>query len=110
MDPSVGVLLDVQNTLVANAIHRWGTDDQQGRFLPRLAKSTVGAYALSEAASGSDAFALAATATRRASEYVLDGRKCWITNAREAGLSGKSAGDGTSTNALAPACACVFSA
>ena len=64
VDPSVGVLVDVQNTLVVNAIQRWGTDEQKSRYFPRLATDTVGAYALSEAGSGSDAFALACRATR----------------------------------------------
>ena len=86
VDPSVGVLVDVQNTLCINALLRWGTDDQKQRFLPRMATGTVGAYALSEAASGSDAFALQARAEKRGSEYVLNGQKLWITNAREAGL------------------------
>jgi len=86
VDPSVGVLVDVQNTLCINALLRWGTDDQKLRFLPRMATGTVGAYALSEAGSGSDAFALQARAEKRGSEYVLNGQKLWITNAREAGL------------------------
>ena len=86
VDPSVGVLVDVQNTLCINALLRWGTDDQKQRFLPRMATGTVGAYALSEAGSGSDAFALQARAEKRGSEYVLNGQKLWITNAREAGL------------------------
>jgi alkylation response protein AidB-like acyl-CoA dehydrogenase len=86
VDPSVGVLVDVQNTLCINALLRWGTDDQKQRFLPRMASGTVGAYALSEAGSGSDAFALQARAEKRGSEYVLNGQKLWITNAKEAGL------------------------
>jgi alkylation response protein AidB-like acyl-CoA dehydrogenase len=86
VDASVGVLVDVQNTLCINALLRWGTEDQKQRFLPRMAADTVGAYALSEAGSGSDAFALQARAERRGSEYVLNGHKLWITNAREAGL------------------------
>jgi len=86
VDPSVGVLVDVQNTLCINALLRWGTDDQKLRFLPRMATGTVGAYALSEAGSGSDAFALQARAEKRGSEYVLNGQKLWITNAREADL------------------------
>jgi alkylation response protein AidB-like acyl-CoA dehydrogenase len=84
VDPSVGVLVDVQNTLVANALLRWGSDDLKRRYLPRLASGTVGAYALSEAGSGSDAFALATRATEDGDELVLTGRKLWITNAREA--------------------------
>jgi len=86
VDPSVGVLVDVQNTLCVNALLRWGTEDQKKRFLPRMATDTVGAYALSETASGSDAFALQAKAEKRGAEYVLNGQKLWITNAREAGL------------------------
>lgn len=86
VDPSVGVLVDVQNTLCVNALLRWGTEEQKKRFLSRMAVDTVGAYALSEAASGSDAFALQSRAEKRGSEYVLNGQKLWITNAREAGL------------------------
>jgi alkylation response protein AidB-like acyl-CoA dehydrogenase len=86
VDPSVGVLVDVQNTLVINAILRWGSADLKQRFLPRLASSSVGAYALSEAASGSDAFALQARARQDGDDFVLDGRKLWITNAIEADI------------------------
>jgi alkylation response protein AidB-like acyl-CoA dehydrogenase len=85
VDPSIGVLVDVQNTLVINALLRWGGDDLKRKYLPRLASASVGAYALSEAGSGSDAFALATRATRRgADEWTLTGRKLWITNATEA--------------------------
>jgi alkylation response protein AidB-like acyl-CoA dehydrogenase len=86
VDPSVGVLVDVQNTLVVNALLRWGTDDLKDRYLPQLATRAVGAYALSEAGSGSDAFALATRADDRGGEFVLTGRKLWITNADEADL------------------------
>jgi alkylation response protein AidB-like acyl-CoA dehydrogenase len=86
VDPAVGVVADVQNTLVANALLQWGTQDQQGRYLTRLARDTVGAYALSEAGSGSDAFALTTRATAASDAYVLDGRKLWISNAAEAGV------------------------
>jgi alkylation response protein AidB-like acyl-CoA dehydrogenase len=86
IDPSVAVLVDVQNTLVINALLRWGSDTVQQKFLPRLAKDTVGAYALSEAGSGSDAFALTTRAVQHGDEYVLNGRKLWITNGNEAGL------------------------
>lgn len=86
VDPAVGVLVDVQNTLVVNALLRWGTDAQQRVWLPRLAADAVGAYALSEAGSGSDAFALTTRATRSGDDYVIDGRKLWITNAVEASL------------------------
>ncbi len=86
VDPSVGVLVDVQNTLVINAILRWGTESQQEKFLTRLAADTVGAYALSEAGSGSDAFALACRAEKQGDEWVLNGHKLWITSGNEAGL------------------------
>lgn len=86
VDPSVGVLVDVQNTLVNNALLKWGSDEQLSRHLPRLATGTVGAYALSESGSGSDAFALAMRAVRDGDDWVLTGRKMWITNGAEAGL------------------------
>ena len=86
MDPAVGVLVDVQNTLCINALKRWGNDEQKKRYLSRLAKDTIGAYALSEAGSGSDAFALQTRAVRRGDDYVLNGQKLWITNAKEAGV------------------------
>jgi len=86
VDPSVGVLVDVQNTLCVNAFLRWGTEDQKLKYLPRMAADAVAAYALSEAASGSDAFALQARAEKRGDEYVLNGQKLWITNAKEAGI------------------------
>jgi alkylation response protein AidB-like acyl-CoA dehydrogenase len=80
------VLVDVQNTLVINAILRWGHDDLKARWLPRLAATTVGAYALSEAVSGSDAFALQTRAREDRDAFVLTGHKLWITNANEADL------------------------
>jgi alkylation response protein AidB-like acyl-CoA dehydrogenase len=86
VDPSVGVLVDVQNTLVINALLRWGHDDLKTRYLPRLAAETVGAYALSEAGSGSDAFALTTRAREDGDAFVLTGRKLWITNGNEADL------------------------
>ena len=86
VDPSAGVLVDVQNTLVNNALLRWGTEEQKRRYLPRMAADTVGAYALSEAGSGSDAFAMQTRAELRGNEYVINGRKLWITNGKEAGL------------------------
>jgi len=86
VDPSVAVLVDVQNTLVVNAIMRWGSDDVKTRYLPRLAADTVGAYALSEAGSGSDAFALTTRAIPDGDGYVLNGRKLWITNGNEADI------------------------
>ncbi len=86
VDPSVGLVVDVQNTLVASALLRWGTPEQKRKYLPRLASDAVGAYALSEAGSGSDAFALQTRAVKRGDEYLLTGRKLWISNAKEAGL------------------------
>ncbi len=84
VDPSVGVLVDVQNTLVVNALLRWGKDHQKARYLPQLATRAVGAYALSEAGSGSDAFALTTRAVESGDAFTLTGRKLWITNADEA--------------------------
>jgi alkylation response protein AidB-like acyl-CoA dehydrogenase len=86
VDPSVGVLVDVQNTLVINALIRWGSDELRRRYLPRLAANTVGAYALSEAGSGSDAFALTTRAVEAGDSFALTGRKLWITNGNEADL------------------------
>ncbi|HYP29752.1 MAG TPA: acyl-CoA dehydrogenase [Blastocatellia bacterium] len=86
VDASAGVIVDVQNTLVNNAIILWANEEQKKLYCPRLAADTVGAYALSEAGSGSDAFALATKAEDRGSHYVLNGRKLWITNGAEAGL------------------------
>lgn len=86
VDPSAAVVVDVQNTLVNNAILRWGNGEQKRRWLPRLAAEVTGAYALSEAGAGSDAFALAARAVEDGGAWVLSGRKMWITNAQEAGL------------------------
>ena len=86
VDPSVGVLVDVQNTLVINALVRWGNDDVKRQYLPKLAANTVGAYALSEAGSGSDAFALTTRAVEDGDAFVLSGRKLWITNGNEADL------------------------
>jgi len=86
VDASCGVLVDVQNTLVNNAIIRWGNEDQKSKYLTMLAKDTVGAYALSEAGSGSDAFALALRAENKGDSWVLNGQKLWITNAAEAGF------------------------
>jgi len=84
-DASAGVVVDVQNTLVNNALLRWSTEEQKKNYLPRQAADTVGAYALSEAGSGSDAFALTTRAELKGGEYVLNGRKLWITNGKEAG-------------------------
>jgi alkylation response protein AidB-like acyl-CoA dehydrogenase len=86
VDPSVGVMVDVQNTLCINALVRWAKEEQKKRYLTRLATDTIGSYALSEASSGSDAFALQTRAVKRGEDYVLNGQKLWITNAKEAGL------------------------
>jgi len=86
VDPSVAVLVDVQNTLVINSVLRWGSEELKQRFLPNLATSEVGAYALSETGSGSDAFALSTRAIAQGDEYVLNGRKLWITNGNEANV------------------------
>ena len=86
IDPSAAVIVDVQNTLVNNAMMRWGSPEQKKRWLPLLAAEVVSSYALSEAGSGSDAFSLATRAVEDGDHYVLTGRKLWITNAMEAGL------------------------
>jgi len=86
VDPSVGVLVDVQNTLVINAILRWGNADLKARLLPRLAGKSIGAYGLSEAGSGSDAFALQTRAVEQGGDFIITGRKLWITNANEADI------------------------
>ena len=86
VDPSVGTLVDVQNTLVINAMLRWGSDELKAHYLPRLASDTIGAYALSEAGSGSDAFALSCRATEDGGDWVIEGHKLWITNGSEAEL------------------------
>ena len=86
LDASAGVVIDVHNTLVTNALQRWGSEAQKQKFLPRLVRDTLGAYALSEASAGSDAFSLAARACQDGDDFILNGRKLWITNAKEAGL------------------------
>jgi butyryl-CoA dehydrogenase/short/branched chain acyl-CoA dehydrogenase len=86
IDPSVGVLVDVQNTLVNNALIRWGTDAQKQQYLPKMAAEWVGSYALSEASSGSDAFALQTRAEDKGDHWLLNGQKMWITNGKESNL------------------------
>ena len=86
VDPSIAVMVDVQNTLVINAIKRWGSENIQKSFLPILASKAIGAYALSEVGSGSDAFSLTSRAIRDGESYVLTGQKAWITNAVEADI------------------------
>jgi alkylation response protein AidB-like acyl-CoA dehydrogenase len=86
VDPSVGVLVDVQNTLVINAVMRWGTDEIKRKYLPKFATSMIGAYCLSEAGSGSDAFALATRAAEKGDGFSITGRKLWITNGNEADM------------------------
>ena len=86
VDPAASVIIDVQNTLVNNAIARWASDEQKKRYLPLLAATVTGAYALSEAQSGSDAFALATRARATSNGFSISGRKLWITNAAEAGV------------------------
>jgi alkylation response protein AidB-like acyl-CoA dehydrogenase len=86
VDPSVGVLADVQNTLVINAVMRWGTDEIKRKYLPKFTTSLIGAYCLSEAGSGSDAFALATRAVEKGDGFSITGRKLWITNGNEADM------------------------
>lgn len=86
VDASAGVFMDVQNTLVNNAFLRWGNEEIKQRYLPLLANEKVGAYCLSEAGSGSDAFALKTTASDEGDHYLLNGAKLWITNAKEADI------------------------
>jgi alkylation response protein AidB-like acyl-CoA dehydrogenase len=86
VDPSVGVLADVQNTLVINAVMHWGTDEIKRKYLPKFATSMIGAYCLSEAGSGSDAFAMATRATEQGDGFAITGRKLWITNGNEADM------------------------
>ncbi len=86
VDPSAAVIVDVQNTIANNILLRWGNDEQKRRYLPKLAHDTVAAFGLSEAGSGSDAFAMATRATRHGDHFLITGRKLWITNAAEAGI------------------------
>lgn len=86
VDPSISVLVDVQNTLVETSLRKWGSDKLQEKYLPRLAQDTVGSFCLSEVSSGSDAFALKTTARKDGDDYILNGTKTWITNANEAGI------------------------
>ncbi len=86
VDPSVGVLVDVQNTLVNNALIRWGNEEQKKKYLPKMANEWVGSYALSEAGAGSDAFALSTRAEDKGDHWLLNGQKLWITNGKESNL------------------------
>jgi alkylation response protein AidB-like acyl-CoA dehydrogenase len=86
VDPAMAIPVDVQNTLVVNQLLRWANEEQKQRFLPRLVEDTIGSYALSEASSGSDAFALKTSAARSGDSFLLNGQKSWISNAAEAGL------------------------
>ena len=86
VDAAVAVVVDVHNTLVTNAVLRWGTAEQHARFLPALAKHAIASYSLSEADAGSDAFSLQTRATRQGDQFLLNGRKLWTSNAREADL------------------------
>src|SRR5437762_9095332 len=86
VDASAAIFVDVQNTLVNNLLLKWASSDVKRRYLPRLATDLLGAYALSEPESGSDAFGLQTKATKRGDSWVLEGRKLWITNGAEAGL------------------------
>lgn len=86
VDPSISVIVDVQNTLVETAFRKWGSERVQKNYLPRLAQDTVGSFCLSEVSSGSDAFALKTTARKDGDDYILNGVKTWITNAKEAGV------------------------
>ena len=86
VDASSAILCDVQNTLVNYPVNRYGTDAQKSKYLPRLTADTVGAYALSESGSGSDAFGLAARAEKKGDKWILNGQKLWITNGYEAGI------------------------
>jgi len=86
VDPSAAVIVDVQNTIANNILIRWGTNEQKRRYLPKLARDTVAAFALSEAGSGSDAFGMASRAVKHGDHFLITGRKLWITNAAEAGI------------------------
>jgi alkylation response protein AidB-like acyl-CoA dehydrogenase len=86
VDASAAIVVDVQNTLVNALLLKWASEDVKRRYLPRLAADVVGAYALSEPGSGSDAFGLETKATRNGEHWILDGRKLWITNGAEAGV------------------------
>ena len=86
VDPAMGVVIDVQNTLVNNAIMRWGSEELKAKYLPQLVTERVGSYCLSENTSGSDAFALKTRAEKKGDRFILNGNKLWITNAKEAGV------------------------
>jgi alkylation response protein AidB-like acyl-CoA dehydrogenase len=84
IDPAISVIVDVQNTLINNVFKKWATKEQRAKFFPQLATSKLGAYCLTEANSGSDAFALKTRATDQGDHFLLDGKKIFITNAKEA--------------------------
>src|SRR5215472_4406474 len=86
VDPSAAVIVDVQNTIANNILLRWGNEEQKRRYSPKLARDTVASFALSEAGSGSDAFAMSSRAVRQGDHFLITGRKLWITNAAEAGI------------------------
>ena len=86
VDAAAAILIDVQNTLVNYPIARYGSDALKAKYLPRLTSDTIGAYALSEPGSGSDAFGMATRAEQRGDKWILTGRKMWITNGAEAGI------------------------
>uniref|UniRef100_A0A7S2IYQ6 short-chain 2-methylacyl-CoA dehydrogenase n=1 Tax=Haptolina brevifila TaxID=156173 RepID=A0A7S2IYQ6_9EUKA len=86
VDPAVSVMVDIHNTIVNNCFSNWASEDLQREWLPRLATDTLGAFALSEASSGSDAFALRSVARRDGDDYIIDGEKMWISNSDRAGV------------------------
>ncbi|KAF5394594.1 Long-chain specific acyl-CoA dehydrogenase mitochondrial [Paragonimus heterotremus] len=86
VDPSVSILVDIQNTLIVSLLKRFGTPDQQECWLPRLNTEIIGSFCLSEASAGSDAFAMQTVAKRDGTDFILSGSKMWISNSKEAGL------------------------
>lgn len=86
VDPAISVIVDIQNTLINTAINKYGNEDVKQRFLPKLAADTLGSFCLSEAGSGSDAFAMKTVAVEDGDDFIINGTKMWISNAKEAGL------------------------